>query len=206
VGEKGGTRVSARRAGFLVAIAVAIATIAALATASHVPVADPDDTRGPLDVRRASLHHDDGPPEWTVLTFRTWSTSSIWDSGHVFVFLDTLGSREPDHFVHVGSTGNQLRAVLWRTFPSGGPRDRALRRVAAWRDSKRGASTRVRLRSLTIGPHRTFFRWWVYTSYVGIRCRATCLDRAPNGGSIEQWLPGHSPSPSPTGPSGPSGP
>ena len=209
---EGGARVRARRPGSLVAVATAIATIAAVALASHLPVDDPNDTRGPLDVRRVRLQHDDGPPEWTVVTFGRWSAGSIWDQGHVFLFLDTYGSTDPDHFVHVRSNGRTMLGVLWRIAPSEGQRDRAMRSVAVWRGSGRTVSVRVPLGPLKIGPHRTLFRWWVFTSFTGERCRATCLDRVPSSGSIEQWLPGHSPSPSPTespsptGSSGPTGP
>ena len=202
-------RMSARRPWILVAIAAALATLMAAALATHTPVGDPDDTRGPLDIRRVRLVHDDGPPEWTVATFKRWRAPTIWDQGHVFLFLDTYGSMDPDHFVHVRSDGRTLRGVLWRIAPSEGRRDRALRSVAVWRTSNRTVSVRVPLRFLKIGEHRTVYRWWVFTSFVGERCRATCIDRAPNTGSIEQWLPGHSPSPtaspSPTDATGPTG-
>jgi hypothetical protein len=194
------------------AIATVIATIAAVALATHAPIGDPDDTRGPLDVRRVRLLHDDGPPEWTVVTFSRWTTRSIWDRGHVFVFLDTIGDSDADYFAHIRSNGRRLLGALWRIPAKHGARDRWLRSLVAWRDSGRRASVRVPLGSMNIGPSRTFFRWWVYTSFVGDRCRSTCIDRAPNTGSRQQWLPGFSPSPSPTdtpsptGPTGPTGP
>lgn len=187
-----------------VAIASATLTVAALALATHAPVSDPNDTRGPLDVRRVKLEHEDGPGEWTVLTFAEWTPRSMWDVGNAFVFLDTAKNQDAEYFVHIRSNGRRMVGALWRI---GDRRDRLLRGIAAWRDSRDGVSVRVRLGQLTFGGARRSFRWWVYTSFSGIRCRATCVDRAPNSGAVEQWRPGFSPTPSPSGsPTGPSGP
>jgi hypothetical protein len=195
--------VSARRWWITVAVATSIATAAAVAIANHAPVADPNDTRGPLDVRRVELEHDDGPPEWTVLTFQSWTTHSMWDRGHAFVFVDTLGTSEADYFVHVGSAGRRMKGSLWRIPPVASRRDRRIHTITVWRDSNAGVSARLPLGMMNIGEHRTSFRWWVVTSYLGNRCRVTCIDRVPNSGLVAQWLPGHSPTPSPTGSTGP---
>jgi hypothetical protein len=123
----------------------------------------------------------------------------------VFLFVDTIGTPDGDYFMHVRSTGSRLVGSLWRVARNDGARDRRLRSVQTWRDSGNGVSVRLPLWAVNIGPARTSFRWWLFTSYLSSRCRTTCLDRAPDSGSVIQWLPGSSPTPSPTGPTGPTG-
>jgi hypothetical protein len=66
---------------FVVAAFIALlAIVASAAPAFHAGVADPNDTRGRLDVRRVRLAHR-GSTEVTVITFASWSPSAIWDRG-----------------------------------------------------------------------------------------------------------------------------
>jgi hypothetical protein len=183
----------------------ATALVAAIALATHSNETDPNDVRGVLDVREVRLSHPPGRHRFTVLTFGTWTVRRIWDTGHVFVMLDVRGDTSADHYVHVRSDGTRLRGHLWRV-RSG--RDTRVARVRITRPSSSAVSAWVRLTDLAVGKHRESYRWWVYTTYVGARCRATCIDRVPQAGEIQQALPSpsSSPSPAPTGPTGPSGP
>jgi hypothetical protein len=176
-------------------VVAALAVVAIAAPRFHHDVVDPNDTRGLLDVKRVRLDHEGGT-EVTVITFDTWTAGSIWDRGNAYVFLDTEGGDNPEYFALVRSIGSDLRASLWRDRRD--RRDKLLRRVAVRRKSKDSASVSVPIKSLKFGPHRESYFWWATTTFTAKVCRRTCVDRAPNDGSLEQWRPGMSPSPSPS--------
>jgi len=178
---------------FLVAGLLVLVTVIALATPGfHSDIGDPNDTKGALDVRRVRLDHEGGT-EVTVIAFAAWTPASIWDRGNAYVFLDTEADEAPEYFVVVRSTGADLQATLWRD-----RRDRldvALRNVEVRRKSPDGVSVTLPIKSLKFGPARDSYFWWATTSFTGRLCRRTCLDRAPDDGSVEQWRPGMSPTP-----------
>jgi hypothetical protein len=178
---------------FLVAAAIVAVAITAIAgPAFHSDLRDPNDTKGLLDVRRVRLAHRGGT-EVTVITFADWTAGSIWDRGNAYVFLDTQGGDDPEYFVLVRSTGSDLQASLWRDRRD--RRDRFLRNVKVRRKSPDGLSVSVPVKSLEFGGFRDSYFWWAMTSFTGEICRRTCLDRAPDDGSVEQWRPGMSPTP-----------
>ena len=137
----------------------------------------------------------------TVITFAEWTPASIWDRGNAYVFLDTEAAAAPEYFVLVRSTGTDMQATLWRDRREG--RDSALRRVRVWRRSRDGVTVAIPIKSLSFGPSRDSYFWWATTGFSGRLCPRTCLDRAPDAGSVEQWRPGMSPSPPTPSPSAP---
>jgi hypothetical protein len=178
---------------FLVAGSLALGMVVALAAPRfHSDIGDPNDTKGVLDVQRVRLDHEGGT-EITVITFAEWTPASIWDRGNAYVFLDTEADGAAEYFVLVRSTGPDLQASLWRDRRD--RRDVHLRNVKVRRKSPDGVSVAVPIKSLEFGPARESYFWWATTSFTGNRCRRTCLDRAPDEGSVEQWRPGMSPSP-----------
>ena len=178
---------------FVVAGLIALAAVVALAAPSfHSDLADPNDTRGPLDVRRVRLDHKGGT-EVTVITFANWTTSAIWDQANAYVFLDTKAGADPNYFVVVRSTGADLQASLWRDRHN--RRDVFVRNVKVRRKSRDGVSVSVPIKSMKFGRARDSYFWWTATSFTGDKCRRTCIDRAPNDGALEQWRPGMSPTP-----------
>lgn len=178
---------------FLVAGSLALGMVVALAAPKfHSDIGDPNDTKGVLDVQRVRLDHEGGT-EITVITFAEWTPASIWDRGNAYVFLDTEADEAPEYFVLVRSTGPDLQASLWRERRD--RRDVYLRNVKVRRKSPDGVSVAVPIKSLEFGPARESYFWWATTSFTGNLCRRTCLDRAPDQGSVEQWRPGMSPSP-----------
>jgi hypothetical protein len=181
---------------FLVALAIAAVAIAAIAAPSfHSDARDPNDTRGLLDVRRVRLDHE-GRTEVTVITFAEWTAASIWDRGNEYVFLDTEGGENPEYFAVVRSTGADLQASLWRDRRE--RRDVFLRNLRVRRKSPDGVSIEIPIKTLEFGRFRESYFWWAATSFTAEVCRRTCIDRAPDAGSIEQWRPGMSPSPTNT--------
>ena len=90
-----------------VALAVALPL---LASARHLDVQDPNDTRGLLDVRRVQVVGTDRP-RFTVLTFGRWTTADIYDRGFLLVYLDTFGDERFDYYALLRSVGGSMKAV-----------------------------------------------------------------------------------------------
>jgi hypothetical protein len=180
--------------------AAAIASVTALAmiAAAHdTDVTDPNDARGPLDVRAVRLAHDGRPPQWTIETFGRWSIFEIWDRGFFEVLIDTRRGPPPEYYVLVRSTRTRLRGSLWRNHDPGP--DTRLGRVAVWHPSLRRVRITLGLSRLRFPDRRDFYRWSVHTVFTSSRCPRSCHDVAPNGGPALQWLPGRSPTPTSSG-------
>jgi hypothetical protein len=177
------------------ALAFATVTFMTLIAAAHdTDLVDRNDTRGKLDVKRVRLAHEGRPPFWTVLTFAEWGVKEMWDRGYVMVLLDTQQGEQAEYYLLVRSNGRALEGSLWRA-RAFGP-DSRMGGVLVRRLSRRSASVQVGLYRLTFGAKRTYYRWWVQTTYTSDVCRRTCHDRAPNASSVLQWRPGMSPTPS----------
>jgi hypothetical protein len=175
-------------------VGIAVALVVALAITAWAAlnvVNDPNDTRGALDVR--TVRFDPAkPPEWTVITFNSWTISSIWDRGYVIVYLDTKGDEDPDYYGLIRSDGEDVRADLYRDLNT---TDRRLRSLQAWKNGGHQVSLRIPLRFVKIGIHRTLYRWSVLTLFTSSKCHVPCIDPVPNSGMVDQTL---SPSPTPT--------
>jgi hypothetical protein len=185
-------RISVALAGLVLTVA-----LAASALATHTNLADADDVRGPLDIRTVVLRHEPGPYVWVFRTFASWTTRSIWDRGYFVVELDTRGSAAIDYVVVLRSDGRSMVGHLFRRQADGD--EVPLRTLRAWRAGTQGAGVEVPRRFLRFGPNRTTFTWATRSSFTGDRCRATCLDRVPDGDAmVEQELQAPSPSPSPS--------
>jgi hypothetical protein len=165
------------------------------AGATHTNQTDANDTRGPLDARAVRFTHG-GAPRWQVQTFARWTVSEMWDHGYVVVELDTRADEAIDHLLVVRSDGRDLVATLYRVRSDG--RQVALGPVESDKAGGRGAWVQVALHKLTIGSGRTSYTWSVVTSFTGGGCPRTCLDRVPDAGTVEQLLPGVTPSPTPS--------
>jgi hypothetical protein len=79
-----------------------------------------------------------------------------------------------------------------------------LKNVKVRRKTPDGLSVRVPIKAMEFGGFRDSYTWWTVTSFTGEICRRACIDRAPDDGALEQWRPGHSPTPT-TSPSDRSG-
>jgi hypothetical protein len=185
-----------------VAALLTVVLMALMAGAHHTDFADPNDTRGKLDVRSVRFAHRSGPPSWTIVTFAEWKIAEMWDRGFLMVLLDTKEGPAADHYLLVRSDRVDLKGSLWRV-RSVGP-DSLLGSVPVKRLSRQSATVQVGLFRLTFGEKRSFYRWWVQTLFTNDVCRRTCQDRAPNEEPALQWRPGMSPSPSPSSSASPS--
>jgi hypothetical protein len=185
----------------LVAVTVAGVTVAAMAAGpvaqgSRAQVNDPDDTRGPLDVRRVWFDDPaDAPPNWSIITFGEWHPKQLYDKGFVFVYLDTNGTDRSEYYVLIRSAGPALAGSLWRDPQRGG--DIKLLPIDVTRNSMASLTLEIPVGRLDVGQFRTFYGWYVVTTFTGQVCRATCVDRVPDAGAFEQ--PIGTPTPTPTG-------
>lgn len=178
------------------AATIAVSAIMMGATARHLPVSDPDDTRGRLDVKRVS--HSGGPrPRWNVITYEGWTKKHIFDVGYVTLLLDTKGGARPDYYVLVGSFGTRLYGHLWRDRVN--KRDFKVAKVKVWKPAWRKLAIKLPLAKMKIGPRRILYRWNVETLFTGPRCRRVCFDLVPDSGAVAEPIPGRVvPSPTPT--------
>ena len=174
------------KARVVVVIVIVSMLVPVLVWAHHVDPRDPNDTRGPLDVKRIDVVRR-RTPRFEIITWRGWTASQIWDHGFGLVRLDTFGSSRFDYYALVRSTGTRLRGDLFR--------DRARRpdrRLFALRTSKgsrRSFRVRIPLERLRMPRSRAVYRWEVQTLFVGNRCRRTCFDFVPDQGSVRERNP-----------------
>lgn len=174
-------------------------TVAALAGASvgRARLDDPNDTRGPLDVRRVWFDPEAGPPQWTVVTFSPWSPQQSQDRAFAFIFLDTRKGEHPDYYVVIRSNGHTFTGSLWRDLIGSG--DVRLGPVPVSMGSGDASVTvEVPLARLEFGALRTSYRWSVVTTFTGRVCRITCVDHVPDQGAVDQPLGTPTPIPTPT--------
>jgi hypothetical protein len=187
---------SGLRVVILVSVAVAgAASLAFMASANHLDVTDPNDTRGPLDVRVVESNGRNRP-SWKIITFSRWSRPEIFDAGYVTVLLDTRRAARPDYYILVGSRGTRLYADLWRDRES--KPDYRVAKVKVWRADKKSVSVKVPLKLMIVGTQRTFYRWTVETIFTGERCTRVCFDFVPDEGAVVEPLPVPSPTPTVT--------
>lgn len=191
-----GARPRGHRGAVVAASLAVVAAVALPVLASQLLVSDANDTPGLLDVHEVRLRDLDGtPPSWTVITFNDWTPRSLWDRGYVLVNLDTRRSPEIDYYALVRADRDRLLAGMWRRRVDAP--DRRLFSVPVRRRGDNGLRVWVPLGRLTVGAHRTVYRWSVTTLFSEGVCRRTCVDLAPDATMVEQPV-SPSPSPSPT--------
>jgi hypothetical protein len=180
-------------ASIVLALGVGVAT--QLFSAEASVVAEGNDTKGALDVRRVDTLFR-RKPLWRITTWSRWRAREMRDRGYVLVHLDTFGLRRSDYYILIRSSGERLRGLLFRNrLPPAN--DRRFGFVRVWRRDRSSVSVRLPLLRLGIGPEREVYRWYVQTIFTSPKCMRACLDRAPNSGAVEERL-GPRPTPSPT--------
>lgn len=181
------------------AAGAAVLAFAALAMGADRGLTDPNDTPGILDVHRVVFEDLRGEaPAWTVITASGWRIGPLWDRGYVFVELDTMGREPADYYALVRSDGNALRGELYRVVTRRGRHDARVADLTVWRKGPASVSVKVPLKLMAFGANRVDYRWWVVTTLTGTKCPSTCVDRVPDEGSVQAWLPGRSPTPTPS--------
>jgi hypothetical protein len=181
----------------LVVAVVAALSVPLFALARHAEVVDPDDTKGLLDIRRVTVGGSRRAPEWTISTFARWTVSEIWDVGFFVVKLDTLSTSRADYYAIVSSNGRDLSGYLYKDRQR--KPDRRLRAVRIERPDRRSVTIRVDLSQLKRRESRVYY-WYAQTMFTSDNCRGTCIDRAPDSGTIAEPGPAPTETPSPTVP------
>lgn len=149
---------------------------------------DPNDATGRLDVKRLDTSLGARTPEWTVITYATWTEAQVWDRGFVIVWLDTRRGSNPDYFAIARSDGTDVSGLLYR-IRSGKPEVKLgaipVRRVAA-----NSVVIAVPFRKIEVDGGRAIYRWSVSTLFTGEECQRVCFDLVPGGGrALPQALP-----------------
>lgn len=160
---------------------VQIRVAAAPGDVERSTVEDSNDVLGRMDVAEARYVREPGqPPEWHITTFRSWRPIDIWDSGFVWVELDTRYGDAADFTVLLRADRSRMVGTLFRITSAAGSPGVRVADVRVWRRSAGGVSVTIAFRHLVFGEARTTFRWWVVSSFVGDVCPATCFDQAPD--------------------------
>lgn len=158
-------------------------SIALVGSASHADVTDPNDARGPLDIRSVRMSAGD-PSRWTFATWDSWRPAEIWDSGFLVVRFDTFGDSHFDYYALVRSDGNRLRGTLHRDYKR--REDSVQQKLRVIRPSRSSARVTVPLGRMRF-QQAGVFRWNARSTWANARCgEALCLDRAPDRGAVEE--------------------
>lgn len=137
-------------------------------------MADPNDTRGIVDVRQVASSLGQSPAAWRIETFGRTSKRRLWDEGYFVVSFDSKGDGAFDFHLVVKSTGRRMRALLLR---EGGRNP--VGRAGASRPGGRAVIARIAADRLEIPAERAYYRWSVGSIYTGRRCRP-CVDVVPS--------------------------
>jgi hypothetical protein len=129
-----------------------------------------------FDVRQVRTNPGSGRLRFTVVMRSRWNIRGKWDRGYVVLPLDVRGSRAPDLFALVRSTGGALRGDLFRV---GRNQDRRLVKMGAQKQGRRVIFTVPRGKVRTLST-RHYIRWSVETLYLP-RCATVCFDKVPGG-------------------------
>jgi hypothetical protein len=171
----------------LVCMLVLLVLAAGAAFASHRVVNDPNDTPGALDIKKVTsfgLHN----PARKIITFKGWTTRSMWDEGSFLVLYDSALDDRFDFYILVRSTGTRMEATLWRDYKEAP--DELVGDAQVWRPNTRSVVTRISLDQLWFSKGRDFYRWKVQSlKWTGPNCKNVCFDKAPNGKAVKEPKP-----------------
>jgi hypothetical protein len=168
--------------GIVLAAAGMVLAVVGPALAHHSDIADEADTRGVLDVRAVLHGHDRAPRTWEVVTYARWTARQIWDAGYVLVWLDTIGDEAPDYYALARSTGRRRR-MSGSLFHDRDRRDVFVSKLDTRRRNQRSITIEVPFHRMSVGRHRTSYRWSAETILNGGPCPRSCFDYIPNGGA-----------------------
>lgn len=167
----------------LVSLAAVVMLVPLTSMASHVDLRDANDTRGPLDIRLVTMGSGDAP-RWTVTTWGSWRAVDVWDAGFIVIKLDTFGDSHHDYYALVRSAGARMVGTLHRDHVRRD--DRRIRSLQVSRPNRSSVRFALPYRAMRFSEPRTF-RWVADTMWTSRRCgEATCLDRAPDEGAVEE--------------------
>jgi Ca2+-binding RTX toxin-like protein len=145
-------------------------------------IADPNDTKGRMDVKKVRSHAGESPPRWKIVTFSSWTIKGIWDDGYFLLFVDTKGDAGPDYHVLGYSNGKNMVGGLYRETSGGG--EVRIGGAAVSKAGPRGIVIKLPLAKLD--RTRPYFRWSVTTLFTGKKCGNVCFERVPGQVALPQ--------------------
>lgn len=155
------------------------------ASAEHLIVEDPNDTKGRADIERVKVEKD-GPRKWTIRTFRGWRVNDFFEKGWFFIQLDTVGDERFDYFVFVKAKRRRLGAAIWRDREN--KDDVLVRHVNVRKVGKAVMRVSVPFDKIRVGEKRVQFRWYAKSLWSSPKCPRVCIDRAPNNRAVREPL------------------
>lgn len=164
------------------ALCTALLAGAAPAKAHVTDHSDPDDVRGKLDVRKASLEHDGFDYVVSITTYKGWGRKALKGiSGGMNIYLDTAGDDRLNYYAVIYTKKNKKMACdLYN-------RKGDLKAEAD--ASKRGSSTAVcELPAGRIKRDSKTVKWAVQTSWRLSQDNYT-YDYVPNEGYFKHKIP-----------------
>lgn len=184
-----------RRAVGTLSILALVASLPLFAGAQVSGVTDGDDVRGLMDIKRVE-GKGTKRVKFLISTFPKWTAKRVWDRGFGIVHIDAKGDEWFEFYALIRSDGGQMTGRLYRDRKK--KPDYLVARLSAWKPNKKSVIVKVPIGKLNMPESRLFLRWYSKTLMSGSHCQTVCIDRAPNGGSVEHLLVDVEPTPSPT--------
>lgn len=145
-------------------------------------IADPNDTKGRMDVKKVRSWAGASPPRWKIVTFSSWTIKGVWDEGYFLVSVDTKDDPDPDYHVLGYSNGKGMVGGLYRETSGGG--EVRIGGAAVSKAGPRGIVIKLPLAKLD--RTRPYFRWSVMTLFTGKKCGNVCFERVPGQVALPQ--------------------
>ena len=159
---------------------------------------DPNDARGPLDIRRVTHGHQkkggDSFFVHTVSTHKRWGSKLLGrDATEIDLWFSTDGDGRPDRVVYINHDDGRLRASM-NTYENEGDSSTVgfIGNVKVRRVGGRGVRVWLPVEWMS-NNELDDYNWFVFSFYTadeGSHCREdySCFDRAPNEESIVHSL------------------
>lgn len=153
------------------------------AVAEHARIQDGDDVDGRLDLRAVEMREGQ-PRRWILKTHKAFSARRIFDRGYLLVYFDTYGSKRFDYYVLLRPYWSDIIGELYKDRRESN--DELLAETKVRKPGKRAIVTTVPFRYMRQPETAVTYRWHARTLYTGRGCRRVCIDRAPDGRSVEE--------------------
>jgi hypothetical protein len=162
------------RSALLAVLAGVFLVLAGTAHADPLTRSDGNDTRGPLDIRRAAHGHAGTAVTHTIRTFGPWSKALLGPQtpNAFFLVVSTDGDAAAERIVLIFSSGGRMVALVLR------PNGTLVGRASASKPDAR--AVRVSIPRARLGSPAGY-RWQAFSYFEGrLTCRSGCVDRVPN--------------------------
>ena len=173
------------RSGIVLVATAAIALTYAPVQAHLQTKSDPNDTRGALDIRKASFSHRHGVVHVSLKTSGDWTAADLGEGSKTDKWLgfqfDSRGDDCAEYLVYVDEFGGRLGAKLYKwAQPSCGATSRSF--VTNVHASRQDKTLKVKFAMRRLHPRDSYINWEAQSSNDMGTCTLNCEDDAPNHG------------------------